>query len=105
MNDKRTILIWGGLLGVMITIFLMNNWINGQLEEDPMPSQRVVRPAVPSERVQPSYPIVAVAVQELATAEDALAANPQESAQPGQNEAEDPNIVYETPLVDPILPQ
>ena len=82
----------------------MNHWIKGQLEESPMPSQHVVRPAVPLEETAQPFSLVADAVQELGAAADTLAATPQ-NVQPPKDKAEGQDIVYETPLVDPNLPQ
>lgn len=104
MNDKRAVFLWGGLFGVLIAVFLMNNWIKDQLEESPMPSQQIVRPAVPSEPVQSSS-IPVDEPQELTVPEEAPAAAVPESVQPEEQEVEDPNIVYETPLINPILQQ
>ncbi|HLD70151.1 MAG TPA: hypothetical protein VJA17_05235 [Candidatus Omnitrophota bacterium] len=101
MNDKRTILFWGGLLSAMLAIFLMNNWIKNQMKENPMPSQVVVRPAVPVEK-EPS--LAADVVEELNMAEEALATDPQ-SVQPREKQVEDQDIIYETPLTSPILMQ
>lgn len=104
MNDKKLILFWGGLLGLVVAIFLMNNWIKGQLEESPSPSQQVVRPAnIPA--AVPSVSPVAEVVADLTVAEDVLAVDLQKNAEPQQDEPEDPNPVYETPLISPILQQ
>lgn len=104
MNDKRTVFVWGGLFGVLIAVFLMNNWIKDQLEKSPGPSRQIVRPAVPPENVQASSALDE-GLQELAPAEVVPDTDPQEIVQTREQDVEDPNIVYETPLINPILQQ
>lgn len=106
MNQKGLMFLWGGLLGMMITIFLVNNWIKSQLDESSLAGQQSPQSAVAATVKSPAPLAVTVEQGEHNTS---ATINPPDSAQPDalahREEVVDEKIVYETPLIDSNLPQ